>query len=61
MLKIYEELKKIYPNLSLDIVGNTGTVFFNGEKLFETTGSETISVLHGYFQGLQHGLALGKI
>jgi hypothetical protein len=60
MLKIYEDLKKIYPSLSLDIAGNTGTVFFNGQKLFETTGPETISVLHGYFQGLQHGLTLAK-
>ena len=61
MLKIYEELKKIYPNLSLDIVGNTGIVSFNGQKLFETTGPQTISVLHGYLQGLQHGLELSKI
>ncbi len=60
MLKIYEELKKIYPSLLLDILGNTGTVSYNGQKLFETTGPETISVLHGYLQGLQHGLILSK-
>jgi hypothetical protein len=60
MLKIYEELKQSLPSLLLDIVGNTGTVSYNGQKLFETTGPETISVLHGYLQGLQHGLLIGK-